>query len=140
MTILLVDGGWSDWTDWEQCDVTCGEGTEVRRHECTNPAPMYRGRQCEGSRTDTRDCQTVPCPSTHKSTYLRDTFAKDPSFQLTDIGGYGANGVTAPSLVLEEPRQGTVYVTIHQLCTEDQIAMDLEHKARLATFKLAQAS
>ncbi|EDO41039.1 predicted protein, partial [Nematostella vectensis] len=56
-----VDGGWSDWTKWTACTVTCGGGTRVRERSCTNPAPQGKGKHCEGSASETRSCGNDPC-------------------------------------------------------------------------------
>lgn len=49
-----VDG---DWTDWSECSVSCGGGTQTRT--CTDPAPSCGGADCVGS--DTQNCNTQPC-------------------------------------------------------------------------------
>eukprot|EP00058_Branchiostoma_floridae_P018788 XP_002604277.1 hypothetical protein BRAFLDRAFT_88566 [Branchiostoma floridae] len=58
-----VDGGWSDWSPWSGCSVTCGIGTETRDRSCTNPAPAHGGADCVGPDEEVQDCDTgVPCP------------------------------------------------------------------------------
>ncbi|XP_053383246.1 thrombospondin-1-like isoform X2 [Mercenaria mercenaria] len=57
-----VDGSWSPWSNWSDCDVTCGNGTQVRTRACTDPAPQYGGLDCLGNDTDTKSCQNKPCP------------------------------------------------------------------------------
>ncbi|XP_078695106.1 properdin-like [Branchiostoma floridae x Branchiostoma belcheri] len=58
-----VDGGWTDWSPWSTCSVTCGVGTETRGRTCTNPAPANGGADCDGLDQDTQDCDTgVLCP------------------------------------------------------------------------------
>ncbi|XP_066275664.1 coadhesin-like [Branchiostoma lanceolatum] len=58
-----VDGGWSDWSPWSACSVTCGNGTETRDRTCTNPAPAYGGADCVGLTQERQDCDTeVFCP------------------------------------------------------------------------------
>ncbi|KAI8516513.1 hypothetical protein Bbelb_050940 [Branchiostoma belcheri] len=62
-----VDGGWSDWTPWSACSVTCGVGTQTRDRTCTNPPPAnYNGGAgCGGVDQETQDCDTeVLCPDT----------------------------------------------------------------------------
>ena len=61
-------GGWSDWTPWSSCSVTCGKGIKTRSRSCTNPQPSYGGRQCSGSRRETIECPFVPCPTTTTTT------------------------------------------------------------------------
>ena len=60
---IPVDGGWSAWTDWGACTVTCGTGTQERIHTCTNPPPANGGVICSGVPAETQPCATDPCPS-----------------------------------------------------------------------------
>ncbi|XP_058943143.2 probable endochitinase [Pocillopora verrucosa] len=57
-----VDGGWSDWSVWGPCTVTCGGGTQARNRSCTNPPPSNGGKKCTGPDTETQQCQTMICP------------------------------------------------------------------------------
>nr|XP_022343628.1 uncharacterized protein LOC111136803 isoform X1 [Crassostrea virginica] len=57
-----VDGGWSEWTVWGTCSVTCGGGTESRTRTCTNPVPQNGGAECTGLDTESQDCNTQACP------------------------------------------------------------------------------
>ncbi|XP_078680902.1 cartilage intermediate layer protein 2-like [Branchiostoma floridae x Branchiostoma belcheri] len=58
-----VDGGWSDWSLWSDCSVTCESGTQTRDRTCTNPAPANGGADCDGPAQETQVCDTgVPCP------------------------------------------------------------------------------
>ncbi|KAI8516415.1 hypothetical protein Bbelb_049960 [Branchiostoma belcheri] len=62
-----VDGGWSDWTPWSACSVTCGVGTQTRDRTCTNPPPANGGAGCDGLDQETQDCDTgVLCPGNFK--------------------------------------------------------------------------
>ncbi|XP_045177493.2 hemicentin-1-like [Mercenaria mercenaria] len=58
----LVDGNWASWSSWSSCDVTCGHGIHTRIRTCTNPAPAYRGLDCNGNNTDTKPCVRPLCP------------------------------------------------------------------------------
>ena len=60
---IPVDGGWTAWTDWVACSVTCGTGTQQRSHACTNPPPSNGGVICSGAPTESQPCATAPCPS-----------------------------------------------------------------------------
>ncbi|XP_035657355.1 netrin receptor UNC5A-like [Branchiostoma floridae] len=58
-----VDGGWSDWSPWSACSVTCGVGEQTRDRSCTNPAPAHGGAECDGLDQETQACDTtVSCP------------------------------------------------------------------------------
>ena len=61
--ILIVDGMWSEWSEFGDCSVTCGGGTQERTRTCTNPAPEFGGDDCVGDSLETQDCGTNPCPS-----------------------------------------------------------------------------
>ncbi|XP_068740832.1 A disintegrin and metalloproteinase with thrombospondin motifs adt-1-like isoform X4 [Montipora capricornis] len=51
-----VDGGWSEWSGWTDCSVTCGNGTKSRARNCDNPAPIAGGRHCKGLSEDVKSC------------------------------------------------------------------------------------
>ncbi|XP_035676052.1 scavenger receptor cysteine-rich domain superfamily protein-like [Branchiostoma floridae] len=60
---VTVDGGWSDWSPWSDCSVTCGVGTQTRDRSCTNPEPEHGGAECDGDTQETQQCDTgVFCP------------------------------------------------------------------------------
>ncbi|XP_017773383.1 PREDICTED: A disintegrin and metalloproteinase with thrombospondin motifs 3-like [Nicrophorus vespilloides] len=56
------DGGWGDWGPWGSCSRTCGTGVEFRVRRCDNPAPIYGGSECFGSKEEWRVCNSVSCP------------------------------------------------------------------------------
>ncbi|XP_078694923.1 uncharacterized protein LOC144923909 isoform X2 [Branchiostoma floridae x Branchiostoma belcheri] len=65
-----VDGGWTDWSPWSACSVTCGVGTETRDRTCTNPAPANGGADCDGLDQETQDCDTgVICSAVSDLTF-----------------------------------------------------------------------
>lgn len=57
-----VDGGWSEWDEWSQCSVTCGNGYNKRLRTCTNPYPKYGGIACEGNEVEVKVCHVGKCP------------------------------------------------------------------------------
>ncbi|KAL1775484.1 hemicentin-1 isoform X4 [Sigmodon hispidus] len=60
--IVQVHGGFSLWSAWRSCSVTCGKGIQKRSRLCNNPLPANGGRPCSGSDSETRHCQNKLCP------------------------------------------------------------------------------
>jgi len=60
--ITIVDGVWTDWGYWSQCDVSCGTGTRTRTRSCTNPPPSHGGDDCQGTSQETSTCTMTHCP------------------------------------------------------------------------------
>jgi syndecan 4/thrombospondin 1 len=65
---IIVDGNWANWSNWSMCDVTCGNGTQVRTRSCTHPAPEYGGTNCTGPHLQNQQCVREVCPGTYKTT------------------------------------------------------------------------
>nr|XP_054608122.1 hemicentin-1 isoform X2 [Nothobranchius furzeri] len=57
-----VDGHWSEWSHWEECSQTCGQGNRTRIRTCSNPPAQHGGRSCEGKAVDVIMCSVRPCP------------------------------------------------------------------------------
>ena len=54
-----VDGGWSLWSSWTECSVTCGTGVVSRERKCDNPAPAAGGSSCQGHPRELQTCNTT---------------------------------------------------------------------------------
>ena len=59
---FITDGGWSGWSAYYACSVTCGGGTQTRQRYCNNPAPLNGGSECQGQDVVFRTCNTHSCP------------------------------------------------------------------------------
>ena len=59
-SLVSVDCVWSTWSDWEECSVTCGGGSQNR--DRITEGPFYGGAECTGDVQSTRDCNTDECP------------------------------------------------------------------------------
>lgn len=57
-----VDGGWSEWSQYGECSVSCNTGTKVRTRTCTKPVTAYGGRECVGKSTESVVCNDYLCP------------------------------------------------------------------------------
>ncbi|XP_029467710.1 properdin [Rhinatrema bivittatum] len=60
------NGGWSSWSPWSACSVTCEQGTMQRWRECKSPLPKCGGT-CPGSNLETAACDTKQVCPTHGS-------------------------------------------------------------------------
>lgn len=63
MFFVSVDGGWTAWSSWGTCTVSCGGGSQQKDRTCTNPTPQYGGAQCQGVTFLTQTCNTQVCIS-----------------------------------------------------------------------------
>ncbi|XP_053551322.1 properdin [Bombina bombina] len=57
-------GGWSDWSSWSDCSVTCEKGLRKRSRECNNPEPSCGGG-CIGISEQIEECDTQQICPTH---------------------------------------------------------------------------
>ena len=65
--IIIVNGGWSEWAEWEKCSVSCGGAEQSRSRKCNNPFPEFGGNQCNVDGSSSREyqsCNEDPCPGT----------------------------------------------------------------------------
>ncbi|XP_013398464.1 coadhesin-like [Lingula anatina] len=57
-----VNGGFTNWSSWGTCNVTCGGGSQSRTRTCTNPVPQNGGADCVGITLELQQCNTQGCP------------------------------------------------------------------------------
>eukprot|EP00794_Sanderia_malayensis_P004812 gene4812-5442_t len=63
-----VDGGFSGWSQWSNCDQPCDAGRKRSYRECNSPAPAFGGRLCEGAMLVYRTCNTHSCKALNLTT------------------------------------------------------------------------
>ena len=54
-----VQGGWSTWSRWSYCNVTCGAGHRTRTRSCNNPKPQNGGLECLGEAEQVEECHAL---------------------------------------------------------------------------------
>ena len=63
-----IDGGYTTWTAWSTCSVSCGSSDAVhtRSRSCTNPRPLNNGLNCTqqalGGTVEVQPCGRGRCP------------------------------------------------------------------------------
>lgn len=57
-----MNGGFSNWSGYGECSVTCGTGSHDRTRQCNNPKPAHGGNKCAGDVKQTKECKMKPCP------------------------------------------------------------------------------
>ena len=65
-----INGGFSNWGDFNACSVTCGPGHKTRSRQCNNPVPQFGGENCQGNLQEIADCKEKDCiiPPTSNTT------------------------------------------------------------------------
>ena len=64
---ILVDCGYSNWGDWEECDRQCGGGSQSRRRNIVTEAG-YGGIQCTDDDTvEYQSCNQQLCQGNYKA-------------------------------------------------------------------------
>ncbi|KAM7434295.1 hypothetical protein ABFA07_015575 [Porites harrisoni] len=59
-----INGGWTHWTAWFPCSVSCGRGIQISIRYCTNPYPARGGNRCVGPSVKRQICNPQRCPFT----------------------------------------------------------------------------
>ncbi|XP_065673113.1 torsin-1A-like [Hydra vulgaris] len=62
-----VNGGFSEWSSWGECSVTCGDGTKSKYRACTSPVPANNGESCKGETLVTKSCNLRKCQDCKKN-------------------------------------------------------------------------
>ncbi|XP_052221435.1 coadhesin-like isoform X2 [Dreissena polymorpha] len=57
-----IKGGWSLWSGWSKCSVTCEDGQRTRTRACNHPPPNYGGTSCPGDHVQYTPCTEQMCP------------------------------------------------------------------------------
>jgi len=64
-----IAGGFTGYSSWGSCSVSCGGGTQSRTRSCTSPSPTYGGAGCSGSTSESQSCNTHSCCWTGTNSY-----------------------------------------------------------------------
>ncbi|CAH3028156.1 unnamed protein product [Porites evermanni] len=57
----MIDGGYTEWSQWSLCEEPCGGSVVNRTRTCTNPTPTADGNPCSGDAFQTKLECTSPC-------------------------------------------------------------------------------
>ena len=79
---FTVDGGWSNWGSYGACSKTCGPGSQTRQRTCDKPPPSAGGKQCDGSGSETKNCNDKACPGIYA--YFK-VLIKGMNYDILDI-------------------------------------------------------
>jgi hypothetical protein len=58
----VIYGGWTEWSDWRNCTLSCGGGNQTRTRACTNPPPEHNREDCGADDSKTQVCNDFPLP------------------------------------------------------------------------------
>jgi hypothetical protein len=70
---LFLDGQWSPWEEWSECDKDCGGGMKRRYRQCKGLSDT--GKYCAKSNREEKVCNTKPC-KIGKSVFVYHTLLK----------------------------------------------------------------
>ena len=72
--MYVVNGGWSEWSPWTDCSLTCDIGQRTRYRLCDSPSPSNGGQNCSfdsSSGLQTVNCKVDDCPSPAPSSWTQ---------------------------------------------------------------------
>lgn len=56
---VYVNGGWSTWSQWSDCNSKCGKGGRRRTRTCSNPTPLHGGAPCKDEASQRETCTSI---------------------------------------------------------------------------------
>ena len=88
----MIDGSWSEWSEYSACDVTCGNGSQTRERQCVYPDTSKKGSACEGDSTQNKICSVDCDPVTTTIAPLEENSMKDESENAETDGSWSSWG------------------------------------------------
>ena len=107
----MLDGEWSNWSEWDNCTLECGGGNQTRTRTCTNPEPQFNGTDCIGENSETQICNEDPCPIGIFSSitfFIVEDVAKISTNKLSTFDFFNFYFTTCFN-----PKQGPLQVSLH---------------------------
>lgn len=143
--VPIVDGNWSEWSSWEECSRTCGQGNRTRVRTCSNPPAQHGGRACEGKAVEAIMCSIRPCPGEWRNisspafawAYLSDWLL---ICQWLGTGVPGCLGALVVKHVAKGCRQDSDSATTLRPHLKDHHVKDLTHRHKCAMRGIALVS
>ena len=62
VVLTPINGGFSQWSEWDKCTKGCNGGEQFRYRQCNQPTPKNGGTDCDGKKVETKKCNTDKCP------------------------------------------------------------------------------
>ena len=81
--LYTADCEWSDFGEWSNCSVDCGNGEQERTRKIEKAA-AFGGNNCTGLGKETRACKTKECPGIVHTIIIRLTIFHSKEFYYLD--------------------------------------------------------